>query len=155
MRRIFGFSIISSVGMLILGLAIHTPLAIAAALFYLFQDVLVKVNLFMSAGAVRRLAGSEAFAEAGGVWRAAPWASLLFLIPALSLAGVPPFPGFWAKLLLLQASLGADRLVATGTLGTRVSRAEADTEALARTHHRGPEPPHVRHLLGPTAARPA
>ena len=97
---------------MILGLAIHTPLAIAAALFYLFQDMLVKANLFMSAGAVRRLAGGGVFAGAGGVWRAAPWTSLLFLIPALSLAGVPPFSGFWAKLLLLQASLDAERRLA-------------------------------------------
>lgn len=122
MRRVFGFGVIASVGLMILGLAIHTPLAIAAALFYLFQDVLVKTGLFLSAGAVRRLAGSESFAEAGGVWRAAPWASLLFLIPALSLAGVPPLSGFWAKLMLLQAGLAAERpwlafaVLATGFL---------------------------------------
>ncbi len=122
MRRVFGFGVISSVGLMILGLAIHTPLAIAATLFYLFQDVLVKANLYLGAGAVRRLAGAESFAAAGGVWRAAPWASLLFLIPALSLAGAPPFSGFWAKLLLLQAGLAADRpwlafaVLATGFL---------------------------------------
>ncbi len=108
-RRVLGFSIISSVGYTILGLAMGTPLALAGALFYLFQDVLVKANLFLSAGMARRLTGSEDFGAGGGIWRARPWTSLLFLIPALSLAGVPPFSGFWAKLVLAQATVEAGR----------------------------------------------
>ena len=109
MRRVLGFTIISSIGYMILGLAMATPLAIVGALFYLFQDVVVKANLFLGAGAVRRLTGSEDFGPAGGVWRQRPWFALLFLIPALSLAGVPPFAGFWAKLLLAKATLDAGR----------------------------------------------
>jgi multicomponent Na+:H+ antiporter subunit D len=109
MRRVLGFGVITSVGNMIIGLALYTPLAIAGALFYLFQDVLNKANLFLGAGGAARLAGSEAFGRAGGLWKAAPWASVLFLVPALSLAGVPPFSGFWAKLLLLQATLEAGR----------------------------------------------
>ncbi|MCB1373504.1 MAG: Na+/H+ antiporter subunit D, partial [Rhodobacteraceae bacterium] len=66
---------------------------------------LVKANLFLGAGAAKRLAGSEEFGRAGGIWRVRPWFSLLFLIPALSLAGVPPFSGFWAKLLLARATI--------------------------------------------------
>ncbi|HVL19857.1 MAG TPA: proton-conducting transporter membrane subunit [Amaricoccus sp.] len=108
-RRVLGFSIISSIGYMILGLAVATPLAIVGALFYLFQDVVVKANLFLGAGAVRRLTDSESFARSGGLWRARPWFSLLFLVPALSLAGVPPFSGFWAKLLLAKATLDAGR----------------------------------------------
>jgi multicomponent Na+:H+ antiporter subunit D len=106
-RRILGFSVVSSIGTIVLGLAVATPLALVGAVFYLFQDVVVKASLFMGAGAVRRLAGSERFGEAGGLWRARPWFALLFLVPALSLAGVPPFAGFWAKLLLVQATLAA------------------------------------------------
>ena len=108
-RRVLGFTIIASIGYMILGLAVATPLALAGAVFYLFQDVLVKANLFLGAGAVRRLAGSEDFGNAGGIWRARPWVALLFLVPALSLAGVPPFSGFWAKLLLARATLDAGR----------------------------------------------
>ena len=108
-RRVLGFSIISSIGYMILGLAVATPLAMVGAVFYLFQDVVVKANLFLGAGAARRLTGSELFGRSGGLWRQRPWFSLLFLIPALSLAGVPPFSGFWAKLLLAQATLDAGR----------------------------------------------
>ena len=94
---------------MILGLAVATPLALVGAVFYLFQDVVVKANLFLGAGAARRLTGSELFGRSGGIWRQRPWFSLLFLIPALSLAGVPPFSGFWAKLLLAKATLDAGR----------------------------------------------
>jgi multicomponent Na+:H+ antiporter subunit D len=90
---------------MILGLAVATPLALVGAIFYLFQDVVVKANLFLGAGAARRLTGSELFGRSGGIWRQRPWFSLLFLIPALSLAGVPPFSGFWAKFLLARATL--------------------------------------------------
>ncbi len=108
-RRVLGFSIISSIGYTILGLALHTPLAITGALFYLFQDILVKANLFLGAGVVRRLTGSERFERSGGIWRGRPWIALLFLVPALSLAGVPPLSGFWAKLLIAQATIEVGR----------------------------------------------
>ena len=106
-RRVLGFTIISSIGYMILGLAVATPLALVGAVFYLAQDVVVKANLFLGAGMARRLTGSELFGRSGGIWRQRPWASLLFLIPALSLAGVPPFAGFWAKLLLAKATIDA------------------------------------------------
>ena len=64
-RRVLGFSIISSIGYMILGLAVATPLALVGAVFYLFQDVVVKANLFLGAGAARRLTGSELFAPLG------------------------------------------------------------------------------------------
>ena len=104
-----GFSVISSIGYTILGLAIATPLALVGAVFYLLQDILVKAALFLGAGSVYRLTGAEDFARTGGIWRARPFAALLFLIPALSLAGIPPFSGFWAKLLLAQATIEAER----------------------------------------------
>ena len=104
-RRVLGYSVVSSIGFMILGLGIGTPIALAGAAFYLFQDILVKASLFFSAGIATRLTGSEVLARSGGLWRARPWFSMLFLIPALALAGVPPFSGFWPKLLLVQATL--------------------------------------------------
>lgn len=88
-RRVLNYSILSSVGAMILGLALNTPLALLGAVYYLLQDVIVKANLYLAAGAAHRLAGSEDFAKAGGLWRARPWFGLLFLLPALSLAGIP------------------------------------------------------------------
>lgn len=104
-RRVLGFGVVSSVGYMLLGLAIATPLALAGSVLYLFQDMLTKTSLFLGAGAARRLAGAESFERTGGLWRSRPWTSILFLLPALSLAGVPPFSGFWPKLVLAQATI--------------------------------------------------
>jgi multicomponent Na+:H+ antiporter subunit D len=149
MRRVLGFGIITSVGTMILGLAVYTPLAIGGALFYLFQDVIGKANLFLGAGVVRRLSGSEEFDRAGGLWRAAPLVSLLFLVPALSIAGVPPFSGFWAKLLLLRATLEADAplllfaILASGFL-TLFAMGRLWAEVFWASHPGGPLPEPAR-----------
>ena len=104
-RRVLNHTIISSIGFMILGLALRTPLAMLGAVYSLFQDVIVKASLYLAAGAAARMTGAESFARSGGLWRAHPWLAVLFLVPALSLAGVPPFPGFWGKLVLLRATL--------------------------------------------------
>ncbi len=106
-RRVLGFGIVSSVGYMILGLAISTPLAILGGIFYMLQDIITKAALFMGAGAAARVAGSEQFVRAGGIWRARPWFSALLLLPILSMAGMPPFSGFWAKLTLTRATIEA------------------------------------------------
>lgn len=113
-RRVLNHTVISSIGFMILGLALRTPLAMLGAVYSLFQDVIVKASLYLVAGAAARLSGSESFARSGGLWRTHPWLGALFLVPALSLAGVPPFPGFWGKLVLLRATLeiGAGALAA-------------------------------------------
>jgi multicomponent Na+:H+ antiporter subunit D len=143
-RRVLGFSIVSSIGAMILGLAVATPLALMGAVFYLAQDVLVKANLFLAAGMARRLTGSELFGRSGGLWRQRPWLSLLFLLPALSLAGVPPLSGFWAKLLLAKATLDIGRygltfaILAVGLL-TLFAMARVWSDAFWDAHPGGPE----------------
>jgi multicomponent Na+:H+ antiporter subunit D len=67
----------------------------------------VKTNLFLIAGQVEGLGGSDELDRLGGIAKRAPWLAILFLIPALSLAGIPPLSGFWAKFALIRASLDA------------------------------------------------
>lgn len=103
-RRILSFHIISQVGYMVMGLALFTPLALAGSVFYIAHHIIVKANLFLVSGVARRLRGTEELAQLGGLLRTAPWLATLFLIPALSLAGMPPLSGFWAKLFLIWAS---------------------------------------------------
>jgi len=103
-RRILSFHIISQVGYMIMGLALFTPLALAGSVFYIAHHIIVKTNLFLVSGVARRLRGTENLAQLGGLLRTAPWLAVLFLIPALSLAGMPPLSGFWAKLFLIWSS---------------------------------------------------
>ena len=104
-RKILSFHIISQIGYMILGLALYTPLALAGSVFYLVHHIVVKANLFLVAGVAERLAGSTDLRRIGGLYTHAPLVSVLFLIPAFSLAGFPPLSGFWAKYILVKASL--------------------------------------------------
>jgi multicomponent Na+:H+ antiporter subunit D len=104
-RRVLSFHIISQIGYMLMGLALYTPLALAASIFYVVHHIIVKTNLFLVSGVARRLSGSYVLAESGGLYRSFPLLSVLFLVPALSLAGVPPFSGFLAKLGLVVAGL--------------------------------------------------
>ena len=105
-RRVFSFLIVSHIGFAVMGLGLFTPLGLAGAVFYVIEDMLVLTTLFMVAGLIRLRGGSEELQQLGGLYRTAPALALLFLIPALSLAGIPPLSGFFAKLALLRAALG-------------------------------------------------
>ncbi len=105
MRRILSFHIISQIGYMIMGLALYTPLAIAGAIFYIMHHIIVKANLFLVSGLVKRLGGSYDVRKVGGLVNTYPFLGVMFLIPALSLAGIPPLSGFWSKLFVVKAAL--------------------------------------------------
>ncbi|MGB3555682.1 MAG: Na+/H+ antiporter subunit D [Jannaschia sp.] len=104
-RRILSFHIVSQIGYMVLGLALMTPLAVTGAVFYLVHHIIVKANLFLVAGVANRIAGGTELGRIGGLYAGAPLLAFLFLIPAFSLAGFPPLSGFWAKYVLVKASL--------------------------------------------------
>ena len=115
-RRILSFHIISQIGYMLLGIAVATPLAVGGAILYVIHHIVVKANLFLVAGAINRAGGSFHLKEIGGLYSGLPLLAVLFLIPALSLAGLPPLSGFWSKFTVIKASLdgGHIALAATG-----------------------------------------
>lgn len=106
-RRLLSFHIISQIGYIILGLALFTPLALAGAVVYLIHNILVKTNLFYIAGYVERLRGTGNLKYLGGLYKERPGLAMLFLLSALSLGGLPPLSGFWAKYMIVRAALEA------------------------------------------------
>ncbi|MEM9237153.1 MAG: proton-conducting transporter membrane subunit, partial [Verrucomicrobiota bacterium] len=64
-------------------------------------------------GLVERRCGSSELDRTGGLLRSAPWLAALFAVPALSLAGIPPLSGFFAKFALLRSSLELGDVLAT------------------------------------------
>jgi multicomponent Na+:H+ antiporter subunit D len=105
MRRILSFHIISQIGYMVLGLALLTQAAIAGAIIYLLHNILAKANLFLVSGLVRHAAGSFHLEKVGGLYKTHGLIAVGFLVSALALAGMPPLSGFWAKLLIIRASL--------------------------------------------------
>lgn len=112
MRRILSFHIISQVGYMALALALFTPFALAAGVFYLGHHIIVKANLFLATSLVERHAGSSDLSVVHGVARSSPLIALLFAVPALSLAGLPPLSGFFAKFALLKGALTGQEWIA-------------------------------------------
>jgi multicomponent Na+:H+ antiporter subunit D len=105
LRRILSFLIVSHIGFAVMGLGLYTPAGLAGAVFYIVEDMIVLTALFLASGVIARATPNDSLQELGGLYKGAPLLSALFLLPALSLAGVPPLSGFFAKLALLQASL--------------------------------------------------
>lgn len=103
-RRILSFHIVSQIGYMLMGLGLLTALGLAGAVFYIVHHIVVKTNLFLIGGLVRRVGTSGELARLGDLVRRAPWLAALFALAALSLAGLPPTSGFWAKLLLVRAA---------------------------------------------------
>ena len=107
MRRILAFHIISQIGYILLAIALGAGEGHAAATFYTIHHIIVKANLFLIAALMVRAGGQWDLRAAGGLWKSHPWLGLLFLVPALSLVGIPPLSGFWAKFLVVREAFDA------------------------------------------------
>ena len=112
-RRVLSFIHISQIGYMTMGLALAglasspslAALALGGSIFSIIHHIMAKTNLFLISGVARRLCGTYELKRQGGLYRTSPALAVLFLIPALSLSGMPPLSGFFAKLVLLRAGL--------------------------------------------------
>jgi len=105
MKRILSFHIVSQIGYMVFGLGLGGAAAVAATIFYLIHHIPVKTSLFLVEGIVTRDSGSSTFDRVSGLARRSPALAVLFLVPALSLAGLPPFSGFLAKFAIVRAGI--------------------------------------------------
>jgi multicomponent Na+:H+ antiporter subunit D len=108
LRRLMSFHILAQVGYLAMGLSIGTALGVRAAIFYMIHTIIVQTNLFFAAGAIARADGSFDLRTAGGIARSQPLLAAMVAVPMLSLSGIPPFSGFWAKLVVIDAAFSND-----------------------------------------------
>lgn len=108
-RRILSFHIISQIGYMIMGLALFTPLALAATIYFVVHNIVAKTNLFLIGGIVEDVGGSTELNRVSGLFNSHGLLGALFLISSLSLAGIPPLAGFWAKVALIVAGFRAEQ----------------------------------------------
>ncbi|MGH8029977.1 MAG: NADH-quinone oxidoreductase subunit NuoN [Arenimonas sp.] len=105
-KRLLAYSTISHVGFLFLGLANGGPTGYAAAMFYAVSYAVMAAAAFASILLLsRRGFDAERIADFRGLWQKNGPHALLVLFIMASLAGVPPFLGFWAKLEVIKAAL--------------------------------------------------
>lgn len=100
-RGILSFHILSQIGFMVLAIGFYTPLSFAAAIFYIIHHIVVKASLFLIGGVAALLNRTDDLGRMGNLWKHTPWLGVLFLIQALSLAGLPPLSGFWGKYVIL------------------------------------------------------
>jgi multicomponent Na+:H+ antiporter subunit D len=113
-RGILSFHMVSQVGYLVLPIGIWTVAGVTAGLVYLLQYLAVKGSLFLSAAAIETFTGTGQLSRLGGMLRSRPAVAIGFLLPALSLAGIPPTSGFVGKFLLVDAAFERGLLLAGG-----------------------------------------
>lgn len=111
-RRILSWHIISQVGYMLMGIGLAAEpavatAAVAATILYVAHNVIVKSSLFLVGDVAAEIVGSDRLKEMGGVAAVAPVAGAFFLASALSIAGLPPFSGFLAKLTLVRVGISA------------------------------------------------
>ncbi len=106
-RRLFGFVIISGVGVMLAGVALGTPHGLAGTIVYALHSMLSIAALYLLAGAMRDAGGSFSLAALGGLGSARPQLAAAALLLSLAAAGLPPGSGLWPKVMLVNAALQA------------------------------------------------
>jgi multicomponent Na+:H+ antiporter subunit D len=113
-KRILSFHIVSQIGYMIMGLGLFTVAGLAGGVLFILHQILVKATLFLTGGLVEHREGTGQLDRVGGLVRTAPIVAVLFLLAALSLAGIPPSSGFAAKLALVDAGLSDGQWLIVG-----------------------------------------
>jgi proton-translocating NADH-quinone oxidoreductase chain N len=102
-KRMLAYSSISQVGYIVLGLGCGTALGVAGAVLHLFNHCVFKSLLFVNSAALEQRTGTTDMNRMGGLGSRMPVTSVTSVIASLSMAGVPPFSGFWSKLIIVVA----------------------------------------------------
>jgi multicomponent Na+:H+ antiporter subunit A len=111
LKRLLAYSTVSQVGYMMLGLAIGTPLGVAAGLLLCLNHALFKGGLFLCAGKIQHECGSRDMNRLGGLTKLMPVTAINWLVLAGSISGLPLLSGFVSKWLLYHAALQAGQLV--------------------------------------------
>jgi multicomponent Na+:H+ antiporter subunit D len=106
-NRLLSFLLVSHIGFMLFGLAVFDARGLSGATLYAAHHITVLATLFLVSGLITRRTGTVALDRMGGLAKTSPALAVLFAVPALTLAGLPPTAGFVAKLQLLQAGAGA------------------------------------------------
>jgi NADH-quinone oxidoreductase subunit N len=105
-KRMLAYSTISHVGFILLGILAGTSQGYAAALYYTITYVIMSVGGFgMIILLSRKGFEADSLEDFKGLNARSPWFAAVMLMLMFSMAGVPPFVGFWAKLAVIQAVL--------------------------------------------------
>jgi len=107
MKRLFAYHSISQVGYILLGVGLGTPLGIVGGLFHLLNHSIFKSLLFLASGSVYYRTKTRNLDEMGGLGSVMPVTGVTSLVASFSISGLPPFNGFFSKLIIIVACVKA------------------------------------------------
>ena len=120
MKRIIAYSTVSQLAFILLGLSAGGELAAGGGLLYIVMHSIAKGGLFLCAGVVEHETHCKDITRLGGLIRTMPVTAVCFAACALSVMGIPPFGGFFAKVLVITGAFGSGHaaLALTFVLGS-------------------------------------
>ena len=139
-KRLLSFTLLSHIGYMIFGLALATtidsPIALSGTVYYVIHHITVQTTLFLVSGLIEIRGGSTNLDLLGGLARMSPVLGVLFFIPAMNLAGIPPLSGFLGKVALLQAGVVDGGWLAYVLVGGSVATSLLTLYAMAKAWNR-------------------
>jgi len=128
-KRMLGYSSVAQAGNILIGLAAISvageefTLGASAILLFVAAYALTNLGAFVAIIAISLRTGSDRIADYAGMWKRSPLLAAGLAFCLVSLTGIPPTAGFWAKLYIFNAGINADLawLVIVGVLNTIVS----------------------------------
>jgi multicomponent Na+:H+ antiporter subunit D len=119
-KRIVAYSSVSQMGYILLGISCGSTLGLLGAVAHIFNHATFKSTLFTNAAALHEQTGTLDIDEMGGLQQKMPVTGISSTVAFLSTAGIPPFAGFWSKLLIILAlwTAGSETLAAAALLAS-------------------------------------
>jgi multicomponent Na+:H+ antiporter subunit D len=135
-KRMLSFTLVSHIGYMVFGVALATTAGYAGAIFYTAHHITIQTTLFLVLGLVEVRAGSTSLTRLGGLAALSPVLGVLFFVPAMNLAGIPPFSGFIGKVGLLDAGVQHGGFLAYLLVGGGVVTSLLTLYAMAKVWNR-------------------
>lgn len=108
-KRMLGFSSVSQMGYILLGIGLATPLGFLGAIYHILNHAVLKSLLFLDAGAIEEMEGTRNLEKMQG--NTEPITKSTTYMGALGISGVPPFGGFFSKLIIIVAAISSGRYI--------------------------------------------
>ncbi len=106
-KRLLGYSSVSQVGYIMLGFGIGNFYGVAGAIFYILAHALAKGLLFLTSGSVVHATGTRELSKLAGLGEKMSTTAWSFRFGSMSLIGLPPLVGFFAKYYIIWGALNA------------------------------------------------
>lgn len=104
-KRLLSFTLVSHIGYMIWGISLSQVNGLGSTIYYAVHHITVQTALFLVVGLIERHGRTTNLTLLGSMVKTAPVIAALYLVPALNLAGIPPFSGFFGKVGLMQSSI--------------------------------------------------